>query len=86
MSCGVDRRHSLELALLQLWCRLAAAAPIQPLAWEPPYATGAALKKKTKKIGIINISLQESERKKQYFFTTEIFFQTLSGLVNRLEK
>ena len=31
--------------LLWLWCRLVATAPIQPLAWEPPYATGAALKK-----------------------------------------
>ena len=39
-----------DLALLWLWCRLAAAAPIQPLAWEPPYAVGAALKKK-KKLG-----------------------------------
>ena len=28
-------------ALLWLRCRLAAAAPVQPLAWEPPYATGA---------------------------------------------
>ena len=27
---------------LWLWCRLAAIAPIQPLAWEPPYAMGAA--------------------------------------------
>ena len=25
-------------------CRQAATAPIQPLAWEPPYAVGAALK------------------------------------------
>ena len=25
-------------------CRLAAAAPIQPLVWEPPYATGMAEK------------------------------------------
>ena len=31
-------------ALLWLWCRLAAAAPIQPLAWEPPHAVGVALK------------------------------------------
>ena len=31
-----------DLALLWLWCRPAAAAPIQPLAWEPPYAAGAA--------------------------------------------
>jgi len=33
-------------ALLWLWCRPAAAAPIRPLAWEPPYATSAAVKKK----------------------------------------
>ena len=25
-----------------------ATAPIRPLAWEPPYAAGVALKKKTK--------------------------------------
>ena len=25
-----------------MWCRLVAAALIQPLAWEPPYAAGAA--------------------------------------------
>ena len=28
--------------LLWLWCRLVATAPIRPLAWEPPYAVGAA--------------------------------------------
>ena len=32
--------------LLWLWCRLVAGALIQPLAWEYPYATGAALKRK----------------------------------------
>ena len=37
-----------DLALL--WCRLPATALIQPLAWEPSYAAGAALKnQKTKK-------------------------------------
>ena len=30
--------------MLWLWRRLAAVAPIGPLAWEPPYAEGAALK------------------------------------------
>ena len=51
VSCGVGRRCGLDLALLWLWCRPAAAALIRPLAWEPPYATGAALKRqKTKKI------------------------------------
>ena len=35
--------------LLWLWCRLAAAALIRPLAWELPYALGAALERKTNK-------------------------------------
>ena len=35
-----------DMALLWLWPRLAAVAPTQPLAWEPPYASGAALKRK----------------------------------------
>ena len=34
-----------DLALLWLWSRPAATAPIRPLAWEPPYAVGAALEK-----------------------------------------
>ena len=42
MSCGVVHRHGLDLALLWLWRRPVATAPIQPLAWEPPYAVGAA--------------------------------------------
>ena len=50
MSCGVGFRCSLDPALLWLWYRSAATAAIQPLAWEPPYATGTALKRqKTKK-------------------------------------
>ena len=31
--------------LLWLWCRLATAVWFALLAWEPPYAAGAALKK-----------------------------------------
>ena len=37
-----------DLALLWLWCRPAATALIHPLAWEPPHATGAALRNKQK--------------------------------------
>ena len=50
MSCGVGDKLGLDLAWLWLWLwrRPAAVAPIRPLAWEPPYAVGAALKKKTK--------------------------------------
>ena len=42
----ITDRHGLDLALLWLWHRPAAAAPIQPLVWKLPCATGAALKKK----------------------------------------
>ena len=38
-----------DLAWLWLWRRPGAAAPIRPLAWEPPRAKGMALKKKKKK-------------------------------------
>jgi len=48
MSCGIGYRHGLDPALLWLWCRPAAIVPIRLLAWEPPYATGAALKNKNK--------------------------------------
>ena len=34
-----------DLVLLWLWHRPVATALIRPLAWEPPYATGVALKK-----------------------------------------
>ena len=53
MSCGVGCRRGLDPALLWLWPRPVATAPIRPLAWEPPCATGAAqemAKKDQKKI------------------------------------
>ena len=45
MSCGVGHRHSSDPALLWLWHRPVATAPIRPLSWEPPYVAGAALEK-----------------------------------------
>ena len=50
MSCDVGHRLGSDLALMWLWHRPAATAPIRPLAWEPPCAKGVALKgQKTKK-------------------------------------
>ena len=46
----VGRRHGSDPALLWLWCRPAATAPIGPLAWEPPYAVGAAPEKAKRQI------------------------------------
>ena len=51
MGCGVGRRRGSDLASLWLWRRLVAAALIPLLAWEPPYAAGAALKRHEKKEG-----------------------------------
>ena len=58
MSCGVGHRHGSNPALLWLWCRPAAVAPIQPLGWEPLYATGETLKKQKGK--------KEKKGKKKY--------------------
>ena len=51
VSCGVGRRCGSDPLLLWLWCKLAAAALIRPLAWElgTSNAAGAALKSKTNK-------------------------------------
>ena len=47
-----------DLVLLWLWHRPAAIALIRPLAWESPYASGAALKKRQK-----NNNQQEQQQK-----------------------
>ena len=44
MSCGVGLRRGSDPVLLWLWCRPTAVAPVRPLAWEPPYSSGTALK------------------------------------------
>ena len=49
VSCGVGGRHGSDLVLLWLWWRPAATAPIRPLAWESPYASGAALNTHTQR-------------------------------------
>ena len=48
VSCGVGRRHGSDPTLLWLRCRPAVEVPKLPLAWEPPHAMGAALKRKEK--------------------------------------
>jgi len=71
MSCGVGCRRGSDPVLLWLWCRPVATAPIGPLAWEPPYAAGAALekakrqKKKKKKKEKRKEKKRKKERKKK---------------------
>ena len=49
VSCGVGHRCGSDRTLLWLWCRWAAVSLIQLVAWELPYAVGAALKSKKRK-------------------------------------
>ena len=49
MSCGAGHRGGSYLMFLWLWSRPATTALNRPLAWEFPYAAGAALKKIKKK-------------------------------------
>ena len=56
----------LRTELLWLWCGPVAAAPIQLLAWELPYAKGEVLKSKKKK-------------KKKNYFRTKFPCHNLAG-------
>ena len=57
MSFGIQR----QTTLLCPWHRPAATAPTRPLAWELPYAAGAALKSKKRK------EKKRKEKKKNVF-------------------
>ena len=63
MSCGKGFRHGSDLAWLWLWHRLAAAAPIRPLAWESPCAAGVAQEIAKR---------QKKKRKKQNMYISNI--------------
>ena len=64
---GIGGRWGLDLTWPWLWHRLAAAALIQPLAWELPYAAGVALKRKKGK----KLSFEYYEKKKKNFRNAE---------------
>ena len=51
-----------DLALLWLWRRPAAVAPIRPLDWELPYAEGEALKNQTKSNKTSKTGFSENKR------------------------
>ena len=67
MTCGIGQKSGSDPELLWLWCRPSATAPIQSLAWEPPYAAGAAqeMEKRQKNKKIITITFE--------FFLGQVF-------------
>ena len=83
VSCGVDRRRGSDPPLLWLWRTPAATAPIGPLAWEPPYAAGAAPEKarrQTKKEG------KRKDYARPFNGSPEIFFIRYISIVLIVEK
>ena len=50
---------------LWLWCRPVVTAPIRPLAWELPYASGAALKRGWGVEGERHYQLEERREEKE---------------------
>ena len=68
MSHGVGHSHGSDPSLLWLWCRPVATAAIEALAWEPPCAVGAALKKKV--IIFYLLKLIQSYARHTYFSKT----------------
>ena len=57
INCGVGYRCGSDLVLLWMWCRPVATAPIRPLAWELPCATGVALKRQTENQNPLPVTL-----------------------------
>ena len=80
-SCGVGRRHGLDLILLWLWHRLAAASLIRPLAWELPDAIGVVLKK-TKKKKKISYNLINSLLQGEVTFSRKFQVGSICGSLN----
>ena len=77
----------LGYALLWLWRRPAATAPIRPLAWEPPHAAEAALekaerqkRKKKEKSFLVSTALSDDVSKYMPVMESAPFFPYLLEL------
>ena len=90
MSCGVVCRRGTDLALLCLWYRRVATAPIWPVAWELPYAVGMALKrpKKKKSLKFLKKITEISKKQKLNLPCTSNYLHSVYivlGIISNLE-
>ena len=76
MSCGVGCRHGSDPALLRLWRRPVATAPIQPLAWESPYAAGVAQ-------AIATTTTKTKDKKKNIYIYIYIYILYVLAILSR---
>ena len=84
MSCSVGHTHSLDPALLWLWYRPVAVAPIQPLAWELQCAPGTA-RKERKEREKVKLSLYADDMI-LYIENSKVSTQKLLDLINKFSK
>ena len=73
-----------------LWCRLAGAPPIGPLAWEPPYAMGVALKrereqKEAQTEYLSTVYMMHQKKKKDYRAFEILLRKSLEEMQNQME-
>ena len=86
MSCGVGCRRGSDPALLRLWRKPVAVAPIGPLAWESPCADGVALeqakRQKNKQTNKQNQCINEEIKReiKKYLKTNDKENTTIQNL------
>ena len=74
MSCGVVRRHRVDLVFQWLWHRPAATSLIRPLDGEPPHAAGLALTKRQK----------TKKKKKKKAKMATYFYSHTAGYIRKL--
>ena len=90
MSSGVGHRRGSNPTLLWLWCRPATVAPNRPLAWEPPYAMGVALKTKIKtkkkKEKEINKNLKRTLRNDEVVLCFDCDSDFMSGYICQISQ
>ena len=80
MSYDVGHRCGSDLTFLWLWHRLAAAALIRPLAWEPPHAVDAALKRQKDKKRRRKVKENINKRQpmeQETIFENDIYIQSI---------
>ena len=63
VSYGVGRRRGSDPTFLWLWHRLAATAPIGPLAWKAPYAAALEKAKRQKQTNKQKKTLKNEKKK-----------------------
>ena len=86
MSCGVGHRRGSDLALLGLWHRPAATARNRPLAWEPPYAMGMALKRQKEKKKRKKKLQRSQEKLENSFAEMQADLKVLKSRMNNVEE